>query len=124
MKAAWAIRFPLFDTLVDPHKAISLEKKRIAEWVNTALLEIVEIYQRDDRNISVMSANGIKLSFLQIPHSPGPNEFNVNANQTKWDNKLISMLAGDKMSTTESLQCLWSRLDKQNKKNVRGEIKM
>jgi hypothetical protein len=32
------------------------------------------------------------------------------------------MLAGDKMSNTESLQCLRSRLDKYDKEIVRGEL--
>jgi hypothetical protein len=108
--------------MVDPHEEISLKNAKVAEWANTALLVIVELYRAADRHISVRGPSGIEISLLQLPRSSDWNEFNANAIRTKWDDKLISMLAGDKMSNTESLQCLRSRLDKYDKEIVRGEL--
>ena len=48
--AARAIQFTLFATLVDPHEEISLDNGKIAEWVNTALLKIADVYRCVERN--------------------------------------------------------------------------
>jgi hypothetical protein len=122
MKAARAIQFPHVEEMVDPHEEISLKNAKVAEWANTALLVIVELNRAADRHISVTGPSGIEISLLQLPRSSDRNEFNANAIRTKWDEKMISMLAGDKMSNTESLQCLRSRLDKYDKEIVRGEL--
>ena len=124
MKAARAIQFPHVEEMVDPHEEISLKNAKVAEWANTALLVIVELYRAADRHISATGPSGIEISLLQLPRSSDWNEFNTNAIQTKWDKKLISMLDGNKMSKTESLLCLRSQLDTYDEEIVRGGLFM
>merc|ERR1712238_461316 len=112
-----AIQFPHTSKMVAPNKEISLANETVAKWVGGVLPEIVHLHQTANRELSFQSSNGKEVTLLRCFGSSSKHEFLVTANQTRFMERLVSVLAGNKLREAGVIDCLQAQLDKLNKTN-------
>ena len=112
-----AIQFPHTSKMVAPNIEISLANETVANWVGVFFPEIAHLHRSANRKISFQSSNGKEVTLLRCFGSSSKNEFMVTANQTRFVERLVSVLAGNKLREADVIDCLRAQLDKLVKSN-------
>ena len=81
------------------------------------LPEIAHLHQSANQEILFQSSNGKEVTLLLGFGSSSKHEFMMTANQTRFVERLVSVLAGNKLREADVIDCLRAQLDKLVKSN-------